>query len=106
MEHHARYRKKAGNTGIVQSEEMQAVAGALSLLANIVMAWNTAQMQQVLDHWAQRRGGAVPPELIGRIAPTRTEGINLRGIFRFPVERYVDKILPSVAPNTTTAASA
>ena len=89
-----------------QSEEMQAVADALSLLANIVMAWNTAQMQQVLDHWAQRRGGAVPPELIGRIAPTRTEGINLRGIFRFPVERYVDKILPSVAAKTTTTGSA
>jgi hypothetical protein len=45
-------------------------------------------MQQVLDHWAQRRSGVVPPELIGRIAPTRTEGINLRGVFRFPVERY------------------
>ena len=89
-----------------QSEEMQAVADALSLLANIVMAWNTAQMQQVLDHWAQRRGGAVPSELIGRIAPTRTEGINLRGIFRFPVERYVDKILPSVGAKTTTAGSA
>jgi Tn3 transposase DDE domain len=61
---------------------MQAVADALSLLANILMAWNTAQMQQVLDHWAQRRDGAIPPELIGRIAPTRTEGINLRGVFR------------------------
>ena len=84
----------------------QAVADALSLLANIVMAWNTAQMQQVLDHWAQRRGGNVPPELIGRIAPTRTEGINLRGIFRFPVERYVDKILPSVAAEKATAGTA
>ena len=86
-----------------QSEEMQAVADALSLLANIVMAWNTAQMQQVLDHWAQRRSGVVPPELIGRIAPTRTEGINLRGVFRFPVERYADKILPSAAAERTTA---
>ena len=89
-----------------QSEEMQAVADALSLLANIVMAWNTAQMQQVLDHWAQPRGGAVPPAPIGRIAPTRTEGINLRGIFRFPVERYLDKILPSVAAEKTTAGRA
>ncbi len=86
-----------------QSEEMQAIADALSLLANIVMAWNTAQMQQVLDHWAQRRSGVVPPELIGRIAPTRTEGINLRGVFRFPVERYADKILPSAAVERTTA---
>jgi hypothetical protein len=76
---------------------------ALSLLANIVMAWNTAQMQQVLDHWAQRRGGVVPPELIGRIAPTQTEGINLRGVFRFPVERYADKILPSATAVKTPA---
>jgi len=51
-----------------------------------VMAWNTAQMQSVLDRWAHRRH-IVPPELIGRIAPTRLEGINLRGVFRFPVER-------------------
>ena len=36
-------------------EEMQAVAHALSLLANIIMAWNAAQMQAVLNRWANRR---------------------------------------------------
>lgn len=77
-----------------RAEEMQAVADALSLLANIVMAWNTAQMQAVLDRWANRRQ-VVPAELIGRIAPTRLDGINLRGVFRFPIERYADKLLPS-----------
>jgi hypothetical protein len=50
----------------------------LSLLANIVMAWNTAQMQAVLDRWANRRQ-IVPPELTGRIAPTRLEGIEAQG---------------------------
>jgi hypothetical protein len=30
--------------------KMQAVADAPGLLANIVMAWNPARMQQVLDH--------------------------------------------------------
>jgi TnpA family transposase len=89
-----------------QSDEMQAVADALSLLANIVMAWNTAQMQKALDHWEQRRSGAIPPELIGRIAPTRTEGINLRGVFRFPVERYADQILPSAVAEKTRAGTA
>ena len=44
---------------------------------NAVMAWNTMKMQSVLD-WNTRRSTAVPPEMIGRIAPTRTEGINLR----------------------------
>ena len=43
---------------------MQAVADALSLLANIVMAWNTSQMQAVLDRWSNRRQ-VIPPELIG-----------------------------------------
>jgi TnpA family transposase len=103
--------KRAIYTGRVAShqakrpEEMQAVADALSLLANIVMAWNTAQMQKILDHWAQRGGGAVPPELIGRVAPTRTEGINLRGVFRFPVERYAEKLLPSAAAEKATVAA-
>ena len=46
-------------------EEMQAVADALSLLANIVMAWNTTQMQAVLDRWSNRRQ-VIPSELIGK----------------------------------------
>ena len=81
---------------------MQAVADALSLLANVVMAWNTAQMQAVLDRWANRRQ-IVPPELLGRIAPTRLEGINLRGIFRFPVERYAGQLMPSKTAAETSA---
>jgi hypothetical protein len=83
---------------------MQAVADALSLLANIVMAWNTAQMQAILNHWANRRQ-LVPPELIGKIAPTGIEGINLRGVFRFPIERYADQILPSRNIAKTAAVS-
>ena len=80
-----------------QPEEMQAVADALSLLANIVMAWNTMKMQTVMDRWNTRRSTAVPPELIGRIAPTRTEGLNLRGVFSFPIDDYSPQLLPSLA---------
>lgn len=54
----------------------------------------------------QRRGGATPPELIGRVAPTRTEGINLRGVFRFLVERYAHQIPPSAAAEKTMAGTA
>jgi hypothetical protein len=78
-----------------QHEEMQAVADALSLLANLVMAWNTMKMQSVLDRWNARRSTAVPSGLIGRIAPTRTEGINLRGVFTFPIEQYQVQLLTS-----------
>lgn len=59
-------------------------------------------MQAVLDRWVNRRQ-IVPPELTGRIAPTRLEGINLRGVFRFPVERYAAQILPSQTGDTTRA---
>ena len=48
-------------------EEMQAVADALNLLANIVMAWNTMQLQAVLGRWANRRQ-FIAPELTGKIA--------------------------------------
>ena len=53
--------KIQGSTGRVASaqarrtDEMQAVADALSLLANIVMGWNAAQIQAVLDRWANPR---------------------------------------------------
>ena len=85
---------------------MQAVADALSLLANLVMAWNTMKMQAVLDRWNARRASTVLPELIGRIAPTRTEGINLRGVFSFPVEQYAEQILPSLAAAKSRAVGA
>jgi TnpA family transposase len=89
------YTGRVANYQAKSEDEMQAVADALSLLANIVMAWNTAKMQAIFDRWAQRRSGAVQPELIGRIAPTRTEGLNMRGIFSFPIERYATVLLPS-----------
>jgi hypothetical protein len=50
------------------------------------------------------RRQVIPPELIGRIAPTRLEGINLRGVFRFPIERYADQLLPSQIASKTSAA--
>jgi hypothetical protein len=89
-----------------QHDEMEAVADALSLLANIVMAWNTMKMQLVLDRWNTRPSTAVPPELIGRIAPTRTEGINLRGVFSFPIEQYAEFLLPTLAATKSRAVGA
>ena len=85
-----------------QDEEMQAVNDALNLLANIVMAWNTMQMQATLQVWANRRQ-FISPELTEKIAPTRLERINLRGIFRFPTERYAEQILPSQTVPKTVA---
>ncbi len=79
-----------------QHEEMQAVADALSLLANLVMAWNTMKMQSVLDRWNTRRSTAVPPGLIGA-SPRRAPRLSTcGGVFTFPIEQYQAQLLPSL----------
>ena len=92
------YTGRVANYQAKSEDEMQAVADALSLLANIVMAWNTTKMQSILARWAQRSSGDIPQELIASIVPTRTEGINMRGVFRLPIEQYADQLLPSRVP--------
>lgn len=96
--------KRAIHVGRISSrqarreEEMRSVADGLTLLTNIVMAWNTMQMQSVLRRW-RAAGRQIPSALIGRIAPTRTEGINLRGVFEFPIEQYRNHLLPHARVN-------
>ena len=100
---HAIYAGRVAGYQAKRHDEMQAVADARSLLANILVVWNTAKMQAVLNQWSTRRSTTVPPELIGRIAPTRTEGINLRGVFRFPIEQYAEQLLPSLTARKSAA---
>ena len=56
----------------IKAAAFDAQTDALSLLATLIMAWNTARMQEVVNDWGQRRGGSGPPELLGCLAPTRT----------------------------------
>ncbi|MDA8348466.1 MAG: hypothetical protein M0038_06645 [Pseudomonadota bacterium] len=63
-------------------------------------------MQSILDRRNVRRASAVPPELIGRIALTHTEGINLRGVFSFPIEQYAEQLLPSFSAAKSEPAAA
>jgi TnpA family transposase len=60
-------------------QELVAISGALTLLTNVVMAWNTAQMQRL----AEARWGGRPPAALARIAPVAFAHINLRGMFNF-----------------------
>ncbi|WP_176072339.1 Tn3 family transposase [Paraburkholderia mimosarum] len=77
-------------------ESLSAVSSALTLLSNILMAWNTTHMQRVLEEIQAATGEPLAPEQLRRIAPTHLEGINLRGTFNFPVARYAHRILPSL----------
>lgn len=57
-------------------------------------------MQAVLNRWSNRRQ-IVPAELMAKIAPTRLSGINLRGVFPFPVEKYAADLLPPITAGKT-----
>jgi TnpA family transposase len=86
------------------SETLAGVSSALSLMSNIVMAWNARHMQAALDR-IQAAGGAPSPADLRRIAPTNIEGVNLRGTFDFPVEKYAERILPSSVVGSSSARS-
>lgn len=88
-----------------RQESLSAVSSALTLLSNILMAWNTTHMQRALEEIQAATGVPLDPGQLRRIAPTYLEGINLRGTFNFPVARYAHRILPSLAadPHASTA---
>jgi hypothetical protein len=70
-------------------EELGAISGALTLLANIVMAWNTHRLQLAID----RMPGAYPDEVLSRIAPIGHKHINLRGILTFDLSQLGPSLL-------------
>lgn len=75
------------------TEQLGAISGALTLLANIVMAWNTHRLQTVLD------GGSAdyPDDVLSRIAPIGHKHINLRGILTFDLSRHASRLLDRTA---------
>ena len=76
-------------------EELVAISGSLTLLANVVMAWMTQSMQRVLNTWQYTGAQAVQPELLRHIAPVHYEGINFRGVLQFPLARYRNRLIPT-----------
>jgi len=66
------------------TEQLAAISGALTLLANVIMAWNTHRLQAVID---------VAPsdhtdEVLSHMAPIGHKHINMRGILRFDFAQH------------------
>jgi hypothetical protein len=77
-------------------EELGAISGALTLLANIVMAWNTHRIQAMID----ASPGDHPDEVMRGLAPIGHKHINMRGILTFDLGRHRSSLLrqaPSAA---------
>lgn len=71
-----------------RQDEMIAISGALTLLANLVMVWNTSRMQRVIDRWQSERNPFADPKVLAHIAPVHFAHENFRGIFNFALSRY------------------
>ncbi|MBP6435609.1 MAG: Tn3 family transposase [Sphingorhabdus sp.] len=65
-------------------DDANAISGALTLLTNVVLAWNTAAMQHVIDANPDR----YPPAQLAHIAPVAHRHINMKGVMRFTIEPH------------------
>jgi TnpA family transposase len=85
-------------------EELVLISGALTLLANAVIAYNTWKLNEVLER-RRAAGRAVPSEeILAHVAPIAFSHINFRGIYRFPIAQYLDRLLPSASLSTAAQA--
>lgn len=71
------------------TEQLGAISGALTLLANIVMAWNTHRLQAAIDLVP----GDHADDVLSRLAPIGHKHINMRGILTFDLTRYGSSLL-------------
>ena len=70
-------------------EHLSAISGSLTLLANIIMAWNTYRFQNRLD----QTSADYPDAVLSRIAPIGHKHINMRGILTFDLTRHASSLL-------------
>lgn len=73
-------------------DEMIAISGSLTLLTNLVIAWNTQRMQATVDAW-RGKGQRVDDDWLRRMGPAHSAHVNFRGTLRFPLEQYQDMLL-------------
>jgi TnpA family transposase len=76
-------------------DEMKAIFGSHALLTNIVLAWNTSRMQEVVER-LRRQGVKVEDDWLRRIGPAHFSHINFRGTMRFGVERFAAALIQRV----------
>ena len=91
-------RKVAAERGR-RRDEMRAISGSHALLINIVLAWNTSRMNEVVDR-LKRGGTRVEDDWLRRIGPAHFSNINFRGAMKFGIEKYADALLSGEGHST------
>lgn len=85
-------------------DELGAMAGALVLLTNIVIAFNTLKLQQAFDA-LRAAGQVIGPEIQRRISPVRWAEINFRGRHLFDFGEHEEHLIAKPAGRTERKAA-
>jgi hypothetical protein len=83
------------------TEQLGAISGALTLLANIIMTWNTHRLQDMIDRAPTDHADAV----LRQLAPIGHQHINMRGILTFDLARHAASLLRQAPPTARKRAS-
>ena len=85
-------------------EELMATSGALTLLTNLCLTWNTMHMQRVFNDWRAANPQVATGDWLNHISPAHSGHINTCGIFTFPVEQYRERLFQKQAVNARASA--
>ena len=85
-------------------DEMRAISGSHALLTNIVLAWNTRRMHDVVER-LKRTGTKIEDDWLRRIGPAHFSHINFRGTLKFGVEKYADALVERRSGQPTDSAA-
>lgn len=78
-------------------DEMIAISGSLTLLSNLVIAWNATRIQTAVTS-LEAKGFTIPKDCLRHISPVRYAGVNLRGTFKFAIDLYRSHLIIDGAP--------
>ena len=73
---------------------MKAISGSHVLLTNLIIAWNTKKVSEVVAR--MRSGADVSDDIVRRIGPVFFGNINFRGTMRFSIDKYAGILLAKV----------
>jgi TnpA family transposase len=88
-----------------RAEELSAQSGALALVTNLVIAWNTHALQATLNRWHAELGKKIDRGTLRHITPMGFERINFNGVLIFPLDRFRNRLMPSNTPSVRPASA-
>lgn len=75
-------------------DELKAISGSHVLLTNLIIAWNTKKVSEVVTR--MRSGAGVSDDIVRRIGPVFFGNINFRGTMSFSIDKYAGILLAKV----------